>query len=145
MIEVTTINSVGIANPNIHIVDMYDIFISEVCQSGVQLLSISNQYLNYLLYEFGAYYESLIDFGLVFIANLPQTWYFRMVRSPAKYWRQRKDHRVHPNCKNDFGSRIKWCHVSVYKSNGIDAAHSNKGQCAESCHRNKSYALEKII
>ena len=55
MIEVTTMNSVGIANPNIHIVDIYDIFISEVCQSGVQLVSIRNQYFNYLLYTFGAY------------------------------------------------------------------------------------------
>ena len=52
-------NSVGIANPNIHIVDIYDIFISEVCQSGVQLVSISNQYFNYFVYKFGAYSEKV--------------------------------------------------------------------------------------
>ena len=44
-------NSVGMANPNVQIVDIYDIFILEVCQSGVQLVSISKQYSNYLSYE----------------------------------------------------------------------------------------------
>ena len=50
-------SSVGMANPNVQIVDIYDIFILEVCQSGVQLVSISKQYSNYLSYEFGAYGE----------------------------------------------------------------------------------------
>ena len=59
MIEVNTINSVGIANPSIQIVDIYDIFIFEVCQSGVQLVSINNKYFNYLLYEVLAYKSSL--------------------------------------------------------------------------------------
>ena len=52
MIEVNTMNSVGMANPSVQIVDIYDIFIFEVCQSGVQLVSIIRKYFNYLLYEF---------------------------------------------------------------------------------------------
>ena len=52
IIEVNTMSSVGMANPNVQIVDIYDIFILEVCQSGVQLVSISKQYSNYLSYEF---------------------------------------------------------------------------------------------
>ena len=57
MIEVNTMNSVGIANPSIQIVDIYDIFIFEVCHSGVQLVSIDKKYFDYLLYEFLAYHQ----------------------------------------------------------------------------------------
>ena len=42
MIEETTMTSVGKANPKIKMVNMYDIFILEVCQSGVQLVIIEN-------------------------------------------------------------------------------------------------------
>ena len=45
MIDVNTMTSVGMANPNIKMVNMYDMFILVVCQSGVQLVSIKNIFL----------------------------------------------------------------------------------------------------
>ena len=42
--DVTTMKSVGIANPNTQIVNTYDIFMFSECQSGVQLIRISVKY-----------------------------------------------------------------------------------------------------
>ena len=41
--DVTTMKSVGIANPNTQIVNTYDIFIFSECQSGVHLIRICSK------------------------------------------------------------------------------------------------------